>query len=49
VIRLADANTFGTTSVIRAQADLESLDADGFTLNWTTVLGNRQIIYVAFG
>jgi hypothetical protein len=51
VIRLAVENTVGTTSVIAAAADLESFDADGFTLNWTTIngSGSRQIIYVAFG
>jgi hypothetical protein len=51
VIRIATENSVGSTSVITAAADLESFDADGFTLNWTTILGGglKQIIYVAFG
>jgi hypothetical protein len=45
------ALTAGTPTVDWA-ADLDSLDADGFTLDWTTVgagAGADQFVYVAFG
>ncbi len=38
------------TPTLDAEADLASLDSDGFTLNWTTADANaRQIEYLAFG
>jgi len=38
------------TPGIDAEADLTSLDADGFTLNWTTNFGEAtEILYLAFG
>lgn len=38
------------TPTLNAEADLASLNADGFTLNWTTVDGTpRQVLYLALG
>jgi len=40
----------GGAGTINAQADLQSFDADGFSLNWTTAdTTQRQIIYWAIG
>jgi hypothetical protein len=37
-------------STTNAEADLSSLDADGFTLDWTTADGNADVfMYAAFG
>ncbi len=53
------SSNVGTSKVIRlatepsttdAAADLQSLDSNGFTLNWTTAdTTAREIIYIAFG
>jgi hypothetical protein len=43
------AKVDNTTSTIDAEADLASLDADGFTLNWTTNDAvATEMLYVAF-
>ncbi len=34
---------------VRTDAAIVSLDADGFTLNWTTAGGNRLVSYLALG
>lgn len=40
----------GATPTLDAEADLSSLDADGFTLNWTTADATaREFCYLAFG
>ncbi|HLE34796.1 MAG TPA: hypothetical protein VI698_02795, partial [Nitrososphaerales archaeon] len=50
VIRFATENTNGTASIIRVEADLQSFDPDGFTVNWTeNDFISKQIIYVVFG
>ncbi len=50
VIRLAtEAQTAGS-STTNAEADVQSFDTNGFTLNWTTAdTTAREILYVAFG
>lgn len=51
IIFLANGGSVGTDTTLVAQAELTSLDADGFTLNWTTNIDdNRYIIhYIALG
>lgn len=39
----------GAGRQIRAQASIASMDADGFTLNWSSVNGTRYFHWAAFG
>lgn len=42
--------TMNENAVITMEADLASMDDDGFTLNWTTVNGTaRKVFYLALG
>src|SRR6185295_17406587 len=49
-ISKAFAKVDNAVSLVDAEADLTSLDADGFTLNWTTNdFAATEMLYVAFG
>ncbi|MFY3739636.1 MAG: hypothetical protein HMLIMOIP_000055 [Candidatus Nitrosomirales archaeon] len=49
IMRLMTENEPASFSTINAAADLQSFDADGFTLSWSNIDGTpREIIYVAF-
>jgi hypothetical protein len=40
----------GITPTSAGEADLSSMDSDGFTLNWTSTDGTaRETLYLAFG
>lgn len=39
----------GSNGVLIAQADIVSLDADGFTINWSSVTANIIVNYIALG
>lgn len=44
------AITHVTSATVNAQASLSTLDADGFTLNWTTADATaRNVLYIAIG
>ncbi|MGH9878790.1 MAG: hypothetical protein ACRD5H_14250, partial [Nitrososphaerales archaeon] len=50
VIKLATEDSDGSGATTNAEADLQSFDTGGFTLNWTKAdTTAREIIYVAFG
>jgi hypothetical protein len=38
-----------TAAIVRYLADFVSMDADGFTINWSTVQSGEQIIFLALG
>lgn len=43
-------NATGSSSTIDAEADLDSFDSDGFTLDWTTADATaREVLYLALG
>jgi hypothetical protein len=50
-IRSTEYTENPTQAVVEAAADLQSFDADGFTLSWTTniLAQGDEIVYVAFG
>jgi hypothetical protein len=50
VVSTADPNATGASSVATSEAALTSLNADGFTLNWTAADATaRQILWLALG
>lgn len=50
IVKMATENATPASTTTQAEADLTSLDADGFTLSWTTRDTNAyEIIYVALG
>ncbi len=51
VIRLVTEATTASSSTKNAEADLQTFDTSGFTLNWTTTdpAFAREVIYIAFG
>lgn len=50
IVTAVTANATAASSTIDAQAALQSIDADGFTLNWTTAdATQREYIWLALG
>lgn len=51
IVKVATENTVAASTTTQAEADITSLDTDGYTLSWTTkdAVSAYQILYVAFG
>lgn len=50
IVKVSTENATAANTTTQAEADLTSLDSDGFTLSWTTRDTNAyEVIYIAFG